>query len=170
MKPEDPFQFTALLAGSKMVSVRRNQMLEGLAELIRQDPSNKDCILAGKEDDCQPEVRQWLERILDEFGDLAWEKGRLGQDRGRLLNLVLQMTSRSENGEPKKAGDPGELEKGFLARFDEEQIPYALELLDLARASYRLRDDDNIYLGKIEGQVLASVRGRKSAYPGTACD
>lgn len=51
MKPEDPFQFTALLAGSKMVSVRRNQMLEDLAELIRKDPSNKDCILARKEDD-----------------------------------------------------------------------------------------------------------------------
>ena len=28
MKPEDPFQFTALLGGSDMVSVRRNQMLE----------------------------------------------------------------------------------------------------------------------------------------------
>ena len=157
MKPEDPFQFTALLAGVKMVSVRRNQMLEDLAELIRKDPSNKDCILAGKGDDCKPEVRRWLERILDQFGDLAWEKGRLGQDRGRLLNLVLQMTSRSENGKPKKAGDPRELEKEFLSRFEEEQMPYALELLDLARASYRLRDDDNIYLGKIEGQVLAAA-------------
>ena len=49
------------------------------------------------------------------------------------------------------------MEKEFLSRFEEEQMPYALELLDLARASYRLRDDDNIYLGKIEGQVLTAV-------------
>jgi phosphoenolpyruvate synthase/pyruvate phosphate dikinase len=30
--------------------------------------------------------------------------------------------------------------------------------LDLARSSYQLRDDDNIYLGRIEAQLLAAVR------------
>jgi rifampicin phosphotransferase len=157
MKPKDPFQFTALLGGSGMVSVRRNEMLEDLAELIRKDPSNKACILEGKEEDCRPEVKKELKRVLDQFGDLAWEKGRLGQDRNRLLKLVLQMTSRSQTENSAKAGDPAELEKKFLSCFEEEQKPYALDLLDLARASYRLRDDDNIYLGKIEGQVLAAV-------------
>jgi rifampicin phosphotransferase len=157
MKPEDPFQFTALLGGSGMVSVRRNQMLEDLAELIRKDPNNKTCILEGKGDDCRPEVRKALKRVLDQFGDLAWEKGRLGQDRSRLLKLILQMTSRAEDEKSAKAGDPAALEKNFLSRFEEEHKPYALELLDLARASYRLRDDDNIYLGKIEGQMLAAL-------------
>jgi len=67
------------------------------------------------------------------------EKGRLGEDRDRLLKLVLQMATRSEKGKPATDGAPGELEKDFLSRFDEEQKSYALELLDLARASYRLR-------------------------------
>ena len=31
-------------------------------------------------------------------------------------------------------------------------------MLDLARSSYQLRDDDNIYLGKIEAQLLAAIR------------
>jgi pyruvate,water dikinase len=162
MKPKDPFQFVSLLAGSGMVSVRRNQMLVDLAELIRKDPSNKACILEGKGDDCKPEVKKGLKRVLDQFGDLAWEKGRLGEDRDRLLKLILQMASRPEQGTSARAGDPGELEKDFLSRFDEEQKSYALELLDLARASYRLRDDDNIYLDKIQGQVLAAVEeGRR---------
>jgi len=162
MKPKDPFQFTALLQGSGMVSVRRNQMLVDLAELIRKDPSNKACILEGKGEDCRPEVKKRLKRVLDQFGDLAWEKGRLGQDRNRLLKLVLQMASRPEPGTFPTIGDPKELEKEFLSHFDEEQKTYALELLDLARASYRLRDDDNIYLGKIESQVLAAVEeGRR---------
>jgi rifampicin phosphotransferase len=162
LKPKDPFQFTALLGGSSMVSVQRNQMLEDLAGLIRKDPGNKACILDGKEDDCRPEVKKGLKRVLDQFGDLAWEKGRLGEDRNRLLKLVLQMASRSEKGKSSTAGDPRELEEDFLSRFDEEQKPYALELLDLARASYRLRDDDNIYLDKIQGQVLAAVEeGRR---------
>ena len=162
MKPEDPFQFTALLGGSGMVSMRRNQMLEHLAELIGKDPSNKACILEGKGDECRPEVRKALRRVLDQFGDLAWEKGRLGEDRNRLLKLVLQMASRSDKRKSGTPGEPGELETVFLSRFDEEQKPYALELLDLARASYRLRDDDNIYLGKIEGQFLAALEeGRR---------
>ena len=157
MKPEDPFQFTALLGGSGMVSVRRNQMLEHLAHLIRKDPSNKACILEGKGEDCRPEVKKGLKRVLDQFGDLAWEKGRLGEDTNRLLKLVLQMAYRSGRRKSGTAGDPGELENEFLSRFEEEEKPYALELLDLARASYRLRDDDNIYLGKIEGQFLAAL-------------
>jgi phosphohistidine swiveling domain-containing protein len=162
MKPKDPFQFVSLLAGSGMVSVRRNQMLVDLAELIRKDPSNKACILEGKGDDCKPEVKKGLKRVLDQFGDLAWEKGRLGEDRDRLLKLVLQMVSRPERGRSARTVDTVQLEKAFLSRFGEEQKSYALELLDLARASYRLRDDDNIYLDKIQGQVLASVEeGRR---------
>ena len=157
MKPEDPFQFMTLLGSPDMVSIRRNQMLENLSGLIRKDPGNKACILAGNLDGCKPEVRQRLERILDQFGDLAWENGRLGQDRGRLLNLVLQMTSRSEHGNFLKVRNAKELDEAFLSRFEEAQQSYALELLDLARASYRLRDDDNISMGKIEGQILAAV-------------
>jgi len=33
----------------------------------------------------------------------------------------------------------------------------SLELLDLAQASYRLRDDDNIHLGRIESQLATAV-------------
>ncbi|MBN2321001.1 MAG: hypothetical protein JXR49_18120 [Acidobacteria bacterium] len=38
----------------------------------------------------------------------------------------------------------------FYSCFDEERKETARELLDLGRASYRLRDDDNIYLGRIK--------------------
>jgi pyruvate,water dikinase len=34
-------------------------------------------------------------------------------------------------------------------------------MLDLARSSYRLRDDDNIYLGRLEAQLLAAVQEAK---------
>jgi phosphohistidine swiveling domain-containing protein len=162
VKPENPFQFISVLASSGMVSVRRNQMLEELAELIRKNPSNKACILKGKGDDCRPEVKKGLKRVLDQFGDLAWEKGRLGEDRDRLLKLILQMADRPEKQKPAAEPDAEILEKDFLSRFDKVQKSYAVELLDLARASYRLRDDDNIYLGKIEGQVLAAIEeGRR---------
>jgi pyruvate,water dikinase len=41
-----------------------------------------------------------------------------------------------------------------LASFPEHKRDYAESLLDVARASYRLRDDDNIYIGKISRRVI----------------
>jgi len=55
----------------------------------------------------------------------------------------------------------------FLERFKGEKRQQAWELLDLARASYRLRDNDNIHLARIEAQKLAAVeegRGRLARY------
>jgi pyruvate,water dikinase len=53
------------------------------------------------------------------------------------------------------------LRADYLAQFEGEERSQAEELLDLARVSYRLRDDDNIYLGRIEAQVLAVVNAGK---------
>jgi phosphohistidine swiveling domain-containing protein len=156
VNPDDPFEFTALLGGSDMVSVRRNQMLEDLAEAVRKDGKGTDCVLEGRLEGCSPEVKKGVERILEQFGDLTWEKGRLGQDLAGLLNLIMEMPSRRDGNKFLKPLDPKGMEEAFLSRFEDDQKPYALELLDLARASYRLRDDDNIYLGKIEGQALAA--------------
>jgi pyruvate,water dikinase len=53
------------------------------------------------------------------------------------------------------------LKKAFLSRFGEEERIQAAEKLDLARASYQLRDDDNIYLGRIESQLLAAIQAAR---------
>jgi len=155
IKPRDPFQFVALLEDSSMLSLRRNGMLEDLAVLIDKDPSCRDSILEGKVNQCSSEILRACDRILDEFADLAWEKGRL--DRTGVLAVALQMTSVPVKKKSGKYLNAAVLERRFLARCGKEQTPYARDLLDLARASYRLRDDDNIYLGRIEGQLLAAV-------------
>jgi pyruvate,water dikinase len=59
--------------------------------------------------------------------------------------------------EKKRIKDTGALKEKFLSRFRGEKKKEAEELLDLARTSYQLRDDDNIYLGRIEGQFVASM-------------
>jgi pyruvate,water dikinase len=60
------------------------------------------------------------------------------------------------------AQDVGEMTRDFLSRFMGEQQKSASDLLDLARTSYRLRDDDNIYLGRIEKEMLRAVEeGRR---------
>jgi len=66
-----------------------------------------------------------------------------------------------------------DLEEYYLSFFPDDRQPFARELLDLARASYRLRDDDNIYLGRIRGHcevALDEGRKRLGAHPGRFAD
>ena len=57
-----------------------------------------------------------------------------------------------------KEKDPVSLEKRFFEHFQTEEFDFAAGLLDLGRASYRLRDDDNVSLGKLESQLNKAVR------------
>ena len=47
------------------------------------------------------------------------------------------------------------LQRQYFDSFPPEQQEYAAEVLDLARVSYQLRDDDNIYLARIEDAVVS---------------
>jgi pyruvate,water dikinase len=61
-----------------------------------------------------------------------------------------------------KRAEAAELCRRFLDSFPQDRRAEAQEILDLARASYRLRDDDNIHLGRIESQLAAAAaEGRR---------
>jgi pyruvate,water dikinase len=73
------------------------------------------------------------------------------------------MAAKPLSSEPRKQmKDAGTLEKKFLGCFEGSRRKEAMDLLDLARSSYRLRDDDNIYLGRIEAQLLTAVMEGKT--------
>ena len=63
----------------------------------------------------------------------------------------------------RKDVDREALEQEFLACFQGEERQRAAELLDLGRASYRIRDDDNIYFDRFKGllgEVVEAGRQR----------
>lgn len=49
------------------------------------------------------------------------------------------------------------LRQKFFDTFDPMERMEAESLLDLARASYRIRDDDNMLIGRVEAQLIAAV-------------
>jgi pyruvate,water dikinase len=59
-----------------------------------------------------------------------------------------------------------DLEEYYLSFFPDVRKSFARELLALARASYRLRDDDNIYLGRIRGHWEAALEEGKKRLTG----
>jgi len=82
-----------------------------------------------------------------------------------LYRLLLEMALHPPTpmpAEQKGSNRIQHLKEKFISSFEDKNKQCAAELLDLGRASYRLRDDDNIYLGKIEAELKrAFFEGRK---------
>jgi pyruvate,water dikinase len=161
LKPENPFEFMDLLGDANMISVQRNRMMESLVRWVRRNPRLAESMRRGRREGMDPGFLRALDSFLAKFGDQSWSKARFDQDPKALFTLLLNMALR----EPPRRGsakeDQKSLEKKFFSGFGEDQKDFALELLDLGRASYRLRDDDNIYMGKIQAQIVAAVEEGK---------
>ncbi|WP_051185217.1 PEP/pyruvate-binding domain-containing protein [Desulfatiglans anilini] len=162
MQPEDPFEFLKLLSGTGMVSTERNRMLGELADMIRHDRRLSACLETEPVEHCDEGFSEKFDALISQFGDVAWGENRFSQDAKDLVALLLEMGKRSSEPKAQEGKRAESLEEDFLSMFEEDQRSMALEILDIGRASYRLRDDDNIYLGKIEGQLLAAVEEGRS--------
>lgn len=153
VRPEDPHEFVTLLVGPGLQSVRRNDRLEEVAAALRRDPT-----LPERHD---PEFERIVRAFLDEFGACAWEEELCLDGRSAVLRIARELADAPPRGAAGAAASRGKAE-AFLAGVDPERRPFAESLLDLARASYRLRDDDNLHLGAIRARWMEAVEeGRR---------
>jgi phosphoenolpyruvate synthase/pyruvate phosphate dikinase len=162
MRPKDPFAFMDLLVGGKILSIERNEMLEDLASWIRREPDLAACLKENRLDECDASFQEAFDAMSKRFGDLTWSEARFGQHSGQVVEFIIEMASRPPAKETQKTKSREKLLEEFLSHFDGDQRSYAMEMIDIARASYRFRDDDNTYLGKIEGHLLTALdEGRR---------
>ena len=112
-----------------------------------------------------PQPLNVLNRCIGQCGDLSCAMTSVvhcRQGPEGLLRLVLEMAAHPPPEVSAKSEDIESLRSAFLRRFSDEKRLLAEDLLDLARASYRLRDDDNIKLARIEAQKLAAIEEAQS--------
>jgi pyruvate,water dikinase len=166
MRPDDPYAFMNLLTQTKMASLERNQLMEDLAAMVREDRQLLECLKSGAVLERDSKFSEKVNQFIEKFGDLscAVTGGTdCATDTRPLFKLLLEMainpSSLAFRKQPRNALT---LQQRFFERFQGSKRKEAEELLDLARSSYRLRDDDNIYLGKIEAQLLNAVKEAKS--------
>ncbi len=167
VRPENPYEFMDLLSATPMASLKRNEMLEDLASAIRKDPDLRSRLENGDSIDAYPLFTDQLNRFVDRFGDLSCPVTggtQCAQGIDALIKILLEIASHPPMPlDREKSKDTESLKSAFLSRFDDDKRKEASELLALARTSHQLRDDDNIYLGKVEAALLAAVeegRGR----------
>jgi pyruvate,water dikinase len=158
MRPPDPYEFMELLAASPMLSLRRNRALAALAARVECDAGLAARLAAGEPGD--DTFESGLADFLREFGGAAFADRLCFAERAPLVRLLLRFAAAPHAAEVSRSG--AEREAALYAAVPPERRGLAEELLDVGRASYRLRDDDNIHLARLEALVLeAAAEGRR---------
>ncbi len=164
--PEDPYEFVALLQGSRMQGLERNRMLAEMAAAVRSRPSLKKQLEAGDLDSIDGDLKDMLQNFVQRFGSLGRNSFRgtsSGREQRTLITVLLRMAIHPPAAPKAPEKSVAALKSRFLAAFDtEEDRRRAAEIMELGRVSYQLRDDDNIYLGRIEeAQIQAAAEARR---------
>ena len=159
LRPQDPYEFMTLLAGAPLASLERNRRLAALAQRVRQEAGLAEVLRRQETTALPADFQDLLTDFLRTYGDLACPVtgGQCQQGPEAILRLVLEMAAHPPR-TVAPAAAPATLTQTFLAHFSGRQRQEAAEILELARASYRLRDDDNLYLGRIEAQKTAALQ------------
>jgi phosphoenolpyruvate synthase/pyruvate phosphate dikinase len=158
--PSDPYEFMDLLKADKMASLERNRVLGELATLVRDNPGLRKSLKKGLIPKSPGAFRERLNTFHDGFGQSVTkglQKTSVDRENHLLIPLLLEMAGHPTAKQGRKASSTAVLEKRFFSHFTKEKLHFARELLDLGRASYQLRDDDNIYLGRIEAQEMRAL-------------
>jgi len=154
LNPEDPYEFMDLLSGEDLIALERNKSLQKISYLITDDVYNKYISHGVLSED----VDKALDEYMNKFCYLSGEELNLSQEKEGFIKLLLQLY---KNPVKKKEKNRKEQEIFFMSFFEEKKKPQAIEMLELGRASYRLRDNDNIYLGRIKGQLQRAMNEYK---------
>jgi pyruvate,water dikinase len=177
VRPKDPYEFVGLLQGEEMLATSRNLELEKLAAELAASPSLRQTLADAISGEDSPDFALLKDRLMaigaggfaekleafeTRFMDLAYEGERLVNRPELIVSLLLEMSEDSEleGGRRHPALQPktkAELERGLLAAVGEPRRQEALEILEVARLSWRLRDDDNLLLGRVESQFLRAL-------------
>jgi phosphohistidine swiveling domain-containing protein len=162
LRPADPYEFMDLLGGTEMIGLERNRVLGRMAGRIRSNSRLAASIRQGSFAGLDAGFDEDLEHFSRQFGDLGCGTERCFSGHDALIGLLLRMAEAPPARERFRTGEIEERREAFLSRFEGPAKLRAAEILDLGRASYRLRDNDNIHLGKIEGGLLAAAdEGRR---------
>ncbi len=157
VKPENPYEFLELLAGTTLKSTKRNEKLQRLANKLKANKGIIELVRSGK----LPKDLRFSDEVValtEEFGTSLPGMINTPEAQARMLEFIIEIANNGDFKKQKKGRSKSSLEKKFLESMPKRKQAFAKQLINLARASYRLRDDDNIYLGQIDRQLLDAVQ------------
>jgi pyruvate,water dikinase len=174
--PDDPYEFVGLLQQQPLLAARRNLAIHDLASRLAGNPELRRSLEAILADHDGPLVWSSLrddllrhsggedfahgfEELSRRFLDITYEQTRLQQAPEPILrNLVeLSQVDHSTEGPTARATDATELEERLLSAVGNDHRAAAVEMIAIGRLSWKLRDDDNLLVSRIESQLLRAL-------------
>lgn len=171
LRPGDPFAFLGLLAGDAgLLAAQRNRMMQELADLLRGDQLLTARLRDGLPPDPGSPFTAALAGFISRFGDLAWVMGDTAEGPRGVISLLLELAKRPP---VQQTAQNQADETEYQDSFSKEEQQFAHEALEIGRASYRLRDNDNLYIGSLtarlrEARAEAARRLAEQDKPGLA--
>lgn len=183
VRPADPYEFVGLLKGEHLRASERNAQLADLAARLRDHPpllaALKRLIVKMPEgivpqNEEEPfwqavaglpggsELLAALVPIVNRFLDVMLDDERLIAHPARLLPVLVRMADEappSDGGAREGAHSPSvaALEQRLLSAVGTQREAEAREVLQIAHLSWRLRDDDNLLLSRVESQLQRAL-------------
>ena len=167
MQPEDPFEFVTLLTGQEMISTTRNDFFYDCAEIVRGDADALGYLRAGNLPNIKSKAFQLnVEKLRSTFAmdSLGGEENSVIDEL--LCSIILEYSGLDGLGTKDGSRVKKEREHRFSSDCGKKTPFDPATLLNLARASYRLRDDDNIHLGRINQERQRAINQARSRIAG----
>jgi pyruvate,water dikinase len=178
--PADPYEFVGILQGEDMLAVQRNRMLKSLSVQLRENRDLEKTVRDTLQQTAGGGLMSWpqlesglsgvdgavrflgeFRELLDQFMDIAFSGQRLADHTPQLLHTIVELASRSvDEAPPGLAGNNAaeDLERRLLDAVGPNREEEAQDVVRLGRLSWRLRDDDNMLVAKLESQLLRALQ------------
>jgi pyruvate,water dikinase len=179
VKPDDPYEFISILRHQPMIASARNSALRELAVQLRDHGALHDVLRdldiekadfsgdawaviehAASAADGGVEFIERLRGLSASYMDIAFDGEQLDARPDLLLHTIVELAGfdvdTPADVEINRA-EPSACEQRLLAAVGPNRQDEALSVIEIARLSWRLRDDDNVLLGRVEKQLLRAA-------------
>ncbi len=181
VKPDDPYEFLGLLRHQPLIAAERNAALHRLAVYLRDHPALDQALRKAAAPGSTLSIESWprlrevltglehgpqfideFERFCGRYFDVAYGGEQLDTRPDLVLHAVVEMTALETtalNG-PKASNSAAsdDYERRLLVAVGPERHDEARSVIEIGRLSWKLRDNDNVLLGRIEKQLLRATK------------
>jgi pyruvate,water dikinase len=178
VKPDDPYEFVGLLRDQPLLAAQRNRAIAVLAQqlgshdsvraaverLLREHAGSMKWVDFRREllqiEDVAARFVEGFERLSERFLDVTYDDERLYDQPEPLLWNIVEL-SRLPDRRPQSSRASGEsasvLQQRLLDAVGPERHEEAQHVLETGRVSWKLRDDDNLLVARLQSQLLRAL-------------
>ncbi|MDC0254285.1 PEP-utilizing enzyme [Bacteriovoracales bacterium] len=168
--PKDPFEFTGLLEFDDLIAIKRNKSIKKLTNHLKKWPSLKNALVELVNNHNEPLnfkklisneggedfLNSYFE-LKENYLDFVFDFSRIIDRNDLLAHHLIELIEKEDDAPSAKKEISKALELKLLQAVGKNRESEAREIIELARLSWKIRDDDNLLLSKIEAQLLRAI-------------